>query len=166
MIGLIFFGIMIIWFLIAIKITLSLISNIKDKHKKIVLGVIISPIIFFLPIFDEYIGSQQFEKLCKNEEAWLSPNHKNVTAIIRLEKETVSLVGYLFPIRVQIVHYVDAFTNEDFYRYKAFHTPRGFLMRNGLNLGNSSSCAPDNRYTIKQGIDFDLLLENGKSKVK
>ena len=146
------------WFWIAHKIT-KLITK-KSGFPFVVIYLMI----LALPFADEIVGRAQFQILCDNEaKVWVSPTANEVTAAKKLEKGITTLSGYAFRIREQSVTYIDANTGEEFYKFKAFHTPGGWIMRSGLNLGHSTSCWPSKWSSRENGIDIDLLLKNGKN---
>jgi len=127
------------------------------------LGILLYPFIAAIPFADEAIGRWQFHQLCESEaKVWVASNIKNITAA----REGISALsdrsGFIFPIREQAASYVDAETGKPFYSFKAFHTPGGFVMRSGLNLGNSTSCWPEHWTSRENGFDIDEMLKRGK----
>jgi hypothetical protein len=158
MIGIITLAFFISWFWIANKITRSISGKTRFPY------VIIYVMILALPFLDEIIGRIQFQNLCNTEaKVWVSPTASEVIAAREKDTPTFSRQGFIFPIREQSSIYVDAHTGMEFYKYKAFHTPGGWIMRSGLNLGNSSSCWPKKWGFRENGIDIDLLLKNGEA---
>ena len=63
--GLFLIGVVIIWLLIAVAITLWIARRFKSSAMKIVSAVVAFPILLMAPLTDELIGKQQFESLCK-----------------------------------------------------------------------------------------------------
>lgn len=121
------------------------------------------PAFLVLPFADEIIGRSQFRKLCDREaKVWVSPNAKKIRAARRVGPDFVERSEFVIPVREQPITYIDAETGAPFYRAKAFHTPGGFIMRHGLNMGSSSECWPERWTAVQNGIDIDELLKRGK----
>src|SRR5262249_6166808 len=116
-----------------------------------------------LPFVDEIIGSWQFHRLCASEAVvWVGLNATKVAEAkdVSASKE---LSGFLIPIREQVAEYADASTGEPFLRVTAFHTPGGFIMRAGLNMGSSRSCWPERWSEPYRTLRLDELLKRGKT---
>jgi hypothetical protein len=101
--------------------------------------------------------------LCSKEAVvWVSPTVSEVTAAHKVKSDIFTRSKFIIPIREQPVTYLDARTGKEFYTFKAFHTPGGWVMRSGLNLGHSTSCWPEDWISKHNEIDIDAMLEKGK----
>jgi hypothetical protein len=164
MAGLIVLGIAAIWVFIAIKIARGVSGRFPLRP---VVSSIVSVIAFIcvaaLPFVDEIIGRWQFRQLCSKEAVvWVHPNAAKVVAA-RNASTSKDLDGFVFPIHEQISEYVDSSTGEPFLRVRAFHTPGGFIMRAGLNMGSSTACWPERWTEPYRALQLDELLKRGKT---
>lgn len=115
-----------------------------------------------LPFADELVGRWQFKQLCASEATvWVAPNAQSVLAAKDISFSR-KVTGYVFPISKQVTEYADAATGESFLRVTALHTPGGFVMRAGLNMGSSSSCWPPNWGEPYKTLQLDELIKRGK----
>jgi hypothetical protein len=69
--------------------------------------------------------------------------------------------GLVFPVKEQVLEYVDVETGQPFFRRHSFLTPGGFVMRAGLNMGNSTSCMPEDALEISKNLKLNELLRRG-----
>jgi hypothetical protein len=162
-VGLIFLGIVVLWVVVA-----TVISRYVAARFPASLRAIGGPIAFLcvlaLPFLDEIIGRWQFSRLCATHAVvWVSPGAAKVEAAIDASTFRIH-DGYVFPVREQISQYADAATNEPFLRVSSFHTPGGFVMRAGLNMGSSSSCWPERWGEPYRALELDKLLKRGKER--
>ena len=65
--GIIFFGILAVWFFVAIKLTGFLASGIQTQSKRNWLYPLILIVVFIAPVLDEIVGGFQFRALCTPE---------------------------------------------------------------------------------------------------
>lgn len=161
MAGLILLFIVVVWLVIAGAVSGRAVAKFRTPVK-----VFVGPVIFLcilgLPFIDEIIGRLQFSRLCaKDAVVWVSPGAINVEAAIDVSTFRIR-DGYAIPVREQISQYADAGTKEPFLRVSSFHTPGGFIMRAGLNMGSSSSCWPERWTESYRVLDLDNLLKRGK----
>ncbi len=107
------------------------------------------------------IGRWQFNRLCEREAVvTLSPDSGRVKRARRNDDPIAEVGGYVIPVRVQRVEYVDVDTGKPFLTYKAFHTYGGFLFgRLGLGLGQSTSCWPKDWIEVTNKLNTDQLLK-------
>lgn len=161
MIGLTVLFIAGFWLWLAIKIGGLLLTKSENSISRKIAGILLFSLILVAPFADEIVGRIQFEKLCNTEaEAWVAPNAKEITSARRGIDKIEPREGLIFPVREQEFTYVDSKTGATFYSVKAFHTPGGWIMRHGLNLGNSSSCWPERWSSRDFGLDIDSMLKN------
>lgn len=66
MIGLLFFGVLILWAIIAITLGLKLPKWLRIQRFTMLWIIVISVLIFFAPVADEIIAWSQMNKLCKS----------------------------------------------------------------------------------------------------
>jgi hypothetical protein len=133
-------------------------------------STVLAPIVFvivtggiaILPFVDQLVGQWQFERLCQSEgKVWVSPSATRVIAA-RDVSSFSEREGFVFPVSEQWVKYADVATGEVFYSVKAFHTPGGFVMRAGLNMGSSKACWPPKRTSKEHGLDLDAMINRGR----
>ncbi|MES2632266.1 MAG: hypothetical protein V4669_04800 [Pseudomonadota bacterium] len=162
MIGLFVLALLAGWLIVTGLITVAIVRAIRFPGSSL-LGLLVFPVVAALPFVDEAIGRWQFQRLCATEaKVRVAPNAKSVVAAKRGNSYITELVGYVFPISEQAVSYVDLATGKEFYSFKAFHTPGGFVMRSGLNMGSSKSCWPEKWTSRANGLDIDALLNRGE----
>jgi hypothetical protein len=165
MIGILVLLIAIPWLLFANYIGIILVTKSKGNIFKICISIFLSFLIVIAPFTDEIIGRVQFEHLCSTEaKAWVSSNAKEITSARRGIERLEPREGLIFPVTEQEFTYIDTKTGATFYSVKAFHTPGGWIMRHGLNLGNSSSCWPERWMSRDLGLDIDSILERNALK--
>jgi len=124
------------------------------------------PVVLVAPIADELIGRWQFNRLCDREAVvTLSPDWETVKAARDNDDPITEIDGYVIPIRVQRVEFVDTNTGKPFLTYQGFHTYGGVLFgRLGLGLGQSTSCWPKDKTQLLNKLNIDQLLKQGKMK--
>jgi len=134
-------------------------------HTKVV-SVLLFPVVLSAPIADDLIGRWQFYRLCDREAVvTLSPDWESVKRAQHTDIPIAPIDGYVMPIEVQRVEYVDLDSGRPFLSYKAFHTYGGLLFgRLGLGLGQTTSCWPEDWIQITNKLDTDRLLKQGKEK--
>lgn len=166
MIGLTALAVLGFWVFIVLKISKILTKFIKaEKIKKFAVPLVFM-LVFCAPVSDEIVGRLQFYRLCATEaKVWVAPNASEIVAARRKDTAMIQRSGFVFPIREQSGIYLDVETGKPFYTFKAFHTPGGFLMRNGLGLGNSSSCWPEKWSSQANNIDIDAMIKRGKGDI-
>jgi hypothetical protein len=109
------------------------------------------------------IGRWQFDRLCEREAVvTLSPGWEKVKRAQDNDDAIAEIDGYVIPIRVQRVEFIDAKTKQPFLTYKGFHTKGGFLMRHGLGLDGTTSCWPRDKTQLLNNLNIDQLLNQGK----
>lgn len=164
MAGLIVIGIAAVWLFIAFNIA-RLASKSSPARVSGIVGFTAFVSAAVLPFADEIIGRRQFQSLCASEAlVWVDPNAAKVVAA-RDASRFNERTGFVFPVSEQVSEYVDAATGEPFLRVKAFHTPGGFVMRAGLNMGNSTACWPERWSEPYRTLQLDELLKRGKSSM-
>jgi hypothetical protein len=162
MAGLIVLGVATAWLLIAAKAAHLVASWFPLRPISGVAGVLTFVIAATVPFADEIIGRWQFQRLCTSEAVvWVHPNAGHVIAA-RDASTSKDLTGFAFPVRAQISEYIDSITGEPFLRVNAFHTPGGFIMRAGLNMGGSTSCWPEHWTEPYRTLKLEELLQRGK----
>lgn len=122
-------------------------------------GIAVFPAVVVLPFVDELVGRWQFSRLCNAEaKVYVAPNAKEVFAARRDFDRMTGRGGLVIPVTEQAFSYVDTQTGATFYSVKAFHTPGGFVMRAGLNMGGSTSCWPSRWSSAENGFNIDEKL--------
>jgi hypothetical protein len=125
----------------------------------VLVGIAIFPATVMLPFVDELVGRWQFSRLCNAEaKVYVAPNAYEVFAARRDVDRMTGRGGLVIPVTEQAFSYVDARTGATFYSVKAFHTPGGFVMRAGLNMGGSTSCWPSRWSSAENGLNIDEKL--------
>lgn len=163
MAGLIVIGIAAVWLFISAEIARRASSWCPVRQASGIVGVVAFVCAVALPFADEIIGRWQFQRVCSSEAVvWVHPNAAKVVAA-RDMSASKDLAGFVIPVREQVSEYVDSITGEPFLRVKAFHTPGGFIMRAGLNMGSSTSCWPERWSEPYRTLQLDELLKRGKT---
>ena len=163
MAGLLVRGIATIWLLLAAKFGRWTANVFRTSSVSAVAGVAAFAAAVILPFVDEILGRYQFQSLCAAEATvWVHPNAASVLAA-KAKPSLKDLQGFAFPIQEQMSEYVDLATGEPFLRVRAFHTPGGFVMRSGLNMGHSTACWPDRWSEPYKTLKLDELVKRGKT---
>ena len=163
MAGLLVLGAAAIWLLFAVRFGRWTASVFRTSSVSAVAGVVAFAGVVILPFTDEILGRYQFRRVCAAEATvWVRPNAAAVLAA-KARPSLKDLQGFAFPIQEQVSEYVDLATGEPFLRVRAFHTPGGFVMRSGLNMGSSTSCWPDRWSEPYKTLKLDELLKRGKT---
>jgi len=164
MIGILFLIVIVVWFTAAVMLSKRIPHWVGMTKHTTAISVLVFPLVLTAPIADDLIGRWQFNRLCDREAVvMLSPDWVKVTAARDNDGPISEIDGYVIPIRVQRVEFVDANTGKPFLTAKAFHTYGGFLFgRLGLGLGQSTSCWPKDLTKVMNDLDIDQLLKQGK----
>jgi hypothetical protein len=163
MIALLFYGVIALWALVAIYLGCKFPRWFKLKQAW---ALLFTPLVFFAPVIDEFIGRWQFKRLCKKEAViWLSPNWMSVEAVRETTLPSAKAKWAWMPIRIQRYEYVDAVTGKPFMSSTYLSTKGGLLLGTfGFGLDGITSCKPKNLHEIYKMIDIDALIQKGKSK--
>lgn len=166
MIGLLFLAGIGLWLAVAVMLSKKIpIWMGVTKHKKAI-TVLLFPVLFVLPMADEIVGRWQFSRLCEREAVvTLSPDWEKVKRAQDNDDPIIDIGGYIIPIQVQRVEFLDLDTAKSFLTYKGFHTKGGILFgRVGLGLGQNKSCWPRDKTQVLNKLNIDQLLKQGKAK--
>ena len=155
-----------LWLVVAIYLSKRIPRWLGVTRHVTAISVLLFPVVLAAPVADELIGRWQFYRLCEREAVvTLSPDWEKVTAARDNDDPIAEIDGYVIPIRVQRVEFVDATTGKPFLTYRGFHTYGGLLLgRFGLGLGQSTSCWPKNKSQLLNKLRIDQLLKQGEAK--
>ncbi|MCV2367428.1 hypothetical protein [Roseateles oligotrophus] len=163
MIGILFLIVIAIWLVAAVLLSKRIPRWMGIKKHATVASLLLFPLLLTAPIADELIGSWQFNRLCEREAVvTLRPDWERVKRAQDNDDAITQIDGYVIPISVQRVEFIDADTKQPFLTYKGFHTEGGFLMRHGLGLDGETSCWPKDKTQILNNLNIDQLLKQGK----
>jgi hypothetical protein len=163
MIGLGVLSIAAVWLFVAAKIARRASNWFPLRQASGVVGTVAFVCVAALPFTDEIIGRWQFQRLCASDAVvWVHPNAAKVIAA-RKASTSRNIAGFVFPIHEQVSEYVDSVSGEPFLRVRAFHTPGGFIMRAGLNMGSSTACWPERWTEPYRTLRLDELLKRGET---
>lgn len=168
MIGLMAMAALAIWILMVIYLCKRIPHWLGIRRFAKAAQFLLFPILFMLPLADEFIGRLQFNELCGREAVVnLSPKWVEVKKAKEFYKPRVKLLGYLdgYLLRIQElnIEYLDIDNNQYFLSYKSFYHHGGLLMdRVGLGLGRIYSCRPKDLDEITKQIHLYELLKQGK----
>lgn len=164
MIGLIVLAFAAVWIAISAKGAATASYAFRSSRWSWLIGLTTFVFLAVLPFLDEIVGRWQFHRLCESEAlVWVHPEANKVEVALR-RPALKERDGLAFPVREQVSEYVDAATGNPFFRVTAFHTGGGFVMRSGLNMGNSTSCWPDRWVETSQALKIDLLVGRSKNR--
>lgn len=164
MAGLLVLGLAGAWLWFAIVIGKRASSVVRSPMLGSIVFILVTGVAATLPFIDEIVGPRQFEHLCESEsKVWVSPSAAKVVAARDLSSFS-DRDGFVFPVSEQWIKYADVATGEVFYSVKAFHTPGGFIMRAGLNMGSSKACWPSSWSSKELGLDLDTMINRGKQQ--
>ena len=166
MAGLILLGIAGLWVFFAVKVAGWVGRRFGPSSMSSMAGLVAFVAVVLAPFTDEIVGTWQFNRLCTKEAIiWTHPQASIVEAARdapghgRRERDE-----FVIPVTEQVTEYVDVATGQPFIRMHAFHTPGGFVMRAGLNMGSSRSCWPEAAAseTFKK-LNLNELLKRGRT---
>ncbi len=89
-----------------------------------------------------------------------------VNRAVSEEIPILRLEGYVIPIDVQKVSYLDLDTQKQFLTFKAFHTKGGFLQRHLYGMGGTTSCWPKKTNETWALVKINDLIRAGKNVPK
>ncbi|MES2192177.1 MAG: hypothetical protein V4454_18820 [Pseudomonadota bacterium] len=124
-------------------------------------------ILGILPFADDIVGKWQFRRLCaQNDFVTLSADWNSVKRAVSEEIPTLGLDGYVIPISVQKVSYLDLDTQKQFLTFKAFHTKGGFLERHLYGMDGLTSCWPKKTNETWALVKINDLIRAGENASK
>ena len=128
MIGILFLVGIVVWLAVAVMLSLRIPRWVGMTKHTVVLSLLLFPVILTAPFADELIGQWQFSRLCEREAVvTLSPDWEKVKRAQDNDDPITEIFGYVIPIRVQRVEFVDTDTKHPFYPTKDFTVKVGSL---------------------------------------
>lgn len=159
--GIIFFGILAVWFFVAIKLTNLFTSGIRTQSKRNWLYPLILVLISFGPVLDEIIGGFQFRALCTPENMLIYDAEKVKGKTVQYKSmPSYSITGKMLPIRVTHTQFVDPKTNAVLIEYRIFRARRGWLVKSiGWPHSLNRRCSSKEYYQLFEKLDITKVEE-------
>ncbi len=157
MIGLTALAILVFYILFVGKLTRS-IARLVGIDKSPVKVAVLLVVLLLLPFVDEIVGRVQFERECKKVQGYHVYDAIDNTTLAkygdaRLDEHLTTFI----PIKKATGQVVNAIDGTVLLSYETLSTPGGWVMRMGLNLGNSSYCNTVNSPKIMALHGFRLV---------
>lgn len=154
MTGILFLGIILIWIVMNIRISISVGNLVKNTNIQVFIKVVAFIFLITLPFIDEIFGKYQFEALCKKNGIESADVSKARGKNLKVEYGGRLLVhGTILPIEESDVWFRDADTGDVLIKHKNYYAEGGWLMRNTwLSLGS-------NHPMLFSGSTCDLRIE-------
>jgi hypothetical protein len=162
MIGLLFFGAIALWGVIAIALGIKLPKWLGIQRYRVLWSVVLVPLIFFAPVADEVIAYPQMQALCASLKPYeLAPGMDEKRAYERVVYHKQSSTSVmLWPPTIEVTRwtstYVDSKTKEPVLVQSWIEPRRGML---GVPAGSSGGqmtvllkkCSPKNVHYDSKG---------------
>ena len=132
-----------VWLLIVIGLTALFTKKLPEKWWRLVVRALIFFALLPLPLTDEIIGRQQFEKLCQENSTIQVDRVTAVGKTVYLaDLPDIQIKGTWVPIRLQPWRFVDVATGASVVSYNEFHPSGGWFFRafSAAPLTFESSC--------------------------
>ncbi len=161
MMGLYVLFIAVVWLAIALAIAHAVTSRIKSEGLRTIATLMVGALLLPLPLIDEIIGKQQFEKLCKEYSTIQVDRSKAVGKTVYLATTAdVEIKGKWLRILLKPWRFVDATTGETVVRYNTLTVSGGRVAqtfgfseaRVPLTFANHD-CAPKNPPASAQAFE-------------
>jgi hypothetical protein len=163
MIGILFFGIIAIWALIALALGIKLPKWLRIQRYRPLWATVFVALVFFAPVADEIIAYPQMQALCKHDRLFeMEPgmDEKGVYGRTVYSEERKAFIR-LWPSSIEILQwstaYVDAVTKQTLFTRSGAEPLRGMLgIPNGSSGGQMaailSACDPTGESFDSKGI--------------
>lgn len=163
MIGILFFGVIAFWGLIALVLGIKLLQWLHIQRYRPVWAAVFVVLVFFAPVADEIIAYPQMQALCKQDRLFelasgMDEKNSYGRTVYSEERHTKESI---FPQTVEVTRwqtaYVDVSTKEDVLINRRFFPIRGMLgIPNGSSAGKMTvllgACVPTSESFNPNGI--------------
>lgn len=147
MIGLMVFGIFLLWIWLAIYLSLKIPKWFNWKWKNLISGLLI-PLIAFAPFIDELIGKYQYQRLCEKysigQAATPNQSYTTLTPILQV---TIELTNVIKPTHVSVQQYIERDGKKPIRSDRAVWQSDGWFLR-WLGLAGQSHCSSTSIWKI------------------
>jgi hypothetical protein len=125
-----------LWAAVLFSIGYFLSFPIKHKGIRFAIGVLVTVLLFTLPIRDELKGKEEFEALCKNNAVFvISPRAEGKQFDLKVSSSPLKpLTGYSRPVSESTIWYTDAATGEVMATGKSYQASGGWLVQHKVYL--------------------------------
>ena len=129
-----------VWFALGVALAYVVTSRIADVILRFVVALVVVAVLLPLPLADELIGKQKFERLCEEKSKVIldTANTQGRTVWFGGSERTQIIMGLMQLTQIKR-SYVDAETQEPIYHYFRLEMSGGWLMR---SLGISEGGGP------------------------
>ena len=157
MIGLVILFVLLVYLYIAKKLTIYVAEVFHFDESKFKISALFL-LLVFLPFVDEIVGRIQFAQECKKASGYRVYDLINKTSLARygdpLEDEHLKT---FIPITKTTGQIVDAHNGAVLMTSAMLSTPGGWVLRLGLNLGNSTYCKDVSSLKVMEQYGFELI---------
>jgi hypothetical protein len=128
--GIIFFGILIIWLVISLKLARILVNRLNPKRARTFVLIALSLLVFITPVADEIIGGFQFGVVCLQERKIIY-NEESIRnrSLLYSSSERTSVTSIFVPIEKKVTDWKDADTGRVVMQQVEFFAKGGWLSR-------------------------------------
>lgn len=160
MIGLLFLIIMGFWFYLMRFFARIVTNKIHNPWCKTLVKFVLIIGLMLLPFLDEILASQQFEKLCReNNKIWMDKNAKGKTVYLYSAEDT-DVKGTWVHVTEKSWKYVDVITKKVLVKYSSFDAGAGIFYRtfkSSSPLLFKGSCFPvDEPYSVEKFLNYGM----------
>ena len=153
--GLYYLAFLLIWFGVLWWVVKGLTWRVNHRYKRLI-SLIVTVVVYPLPLADEIVGAIQFSKLCEHQVTYKDPNmeKKIGSRLVYMHHEREKIDGRALPITSEIVEFVYESDQSLMFKYIVFRAGQGFFARNfrlnegGSPLAFSGVCYPKEMQTL------------------
>jgi hypothetical protein len=157
MIGLTALAILVFYILSVRKLAGFIARRAGFDHSAVKVGAVFF-FLFILPFVDEIVGRLQFQHECRKVQGYhVYDSIEHATLAKYGDARLYEQLATFIPIKKATGQVVNAIDGTVLLSYETLSTPGGWVMRMGLNLGNSSYCNTVNSPKIMALHGFRLV---------
>ncbi len=160
MIGLTALAILVVYILSVRKLT-RFIARLAGFDESAVKVLILFFAFLLLPFVDEIVGRVQFKQECKKVQGYKVSDAIKGAMKLRYDysPRADEKLRTFIPITKGTERVIDVASGAVVLQFEALRTPGGWLMRSGLNLGNSSYCNSVNTPKVLKSHGFEYVKD-------
>jgi hypothetical protein len=136
--GLLFLGVVALWFFAAKWLAQRIGNLLPDRPWRVVAKVFIFALLLPLPLIDEIVGGWQFKRLCEANVVRVNKESARGRTVYLADVQDIGVPKTWIPMVQQHWQFLDAKTNESILSYERFLAIGGVLIRTlSISEGNA-----------------------------
>lgn len=159
-----------IWFVLALIMTVFIVSKIPAKAWRGWISIPLFLLLLPMPVMDEIIGGRQFEQLCKNNSTIQVDRKTAVGRTVYLKDVPDEIIkDKWMPMRLERWRFVDATTGELVMSYNILHATRSWLRltESGYPFTFDGYCSPNLGHSfIDKFAEYGITYIRPTTKLK